>query len=281
MMFGKGRELTAPHNSGKCFGELNVQQLRQLITGLTAEEQASPFSRYYYEPMAPLQSGHMEALQNGPMKPTDGFMPEEFGKVMLNTGHAAIENGYCVLPNGLGFAAAKVDQPGRTNEKVKAFREEFAHVGDLFYKTWYPGSHLLHYVNGAIEDFGWGMLDMQFFGDCTLKNLGIDKDEIEKRDPSCISINGATTIATRLDNPEAGPEYASMALYLRETPAGRELRVRYWVGLLFTKDGIECKTKPDGIPVEDKARMMMGHCMKEYTNENRLLDAWWEDRNKE
>lgn len=274
-MFDKGKELTSPHSSGICFGELKPEQLRQLTTGLTKEENASVFSRYYYEPMAPLQPEHLEAIQHGPMDLADAFMPENYGKFMLHTGHAAVENGYCTLPNGVGFAAAKIDQIGRTDEKAKSFREGFAHVGDLFYKTWYPEAHLLHYINGAVEDFGWGMLDMQFLGDCTMEHLGIDKERIEEQDPSCISIVGVSTIATRLDAPQEEPEYASMVLYLRETSEGRELRARYWVGLLFTKDGIECKIKQDGVATEDKARMMMTHCMKEYTNENRLLDAYW------
>lgn len=36
----------------------------------------------------------------------------------------------------------------------------------------------------------------------------------------------------------------------------------------------------DSVSVLEKARLMMQHCMHEYTNENRLLDAFWESLNE-
>ena len=54
----------------------------------------------------------------------------------------------------------------------------------LFYKIWYPGSHYLHYEDGALEDFGFGRIHMRFVGGVEPKDLGIDPTEIEKMTPT-------------------------------------------------------------------------------------------------
>lgn len=187
-LFDAGRQMTSPRNSGKAFGEFGLEVLRGMPLTLTAEEEASPCAKYYYLPPVELSEAHKKVLAGGPMDPKDCYMPGEVGSRMLNTGYEEIENGYGVLPNGVGFAAINIKQTGRTDEKVKFYREEFAKEGNLFYKAWYPGAHLVHLTNGAVENFGWGMVEMKFtIADFDLKIVNIDVDEVRRKDPSCIS----------------------------------------------------------------------------------------------
>lgn len=277
MLYSTGCELTSPHNSGKLFGELSTEQLRAMPTALTEEEKASPFAKYYYEPMAPIAPEHTMAIQAGSIDPRHGCMPEKIGRRMVNTGHMDIENGYCVLPNGVGYAAVKIEQPGRTNEKVKAFRENFAHVGDLYYKTWYPNAHLLHYVDGAVEDFGWGMLNMHFRQIEQPHYFGLDGCAIGAKDPACIAIISMSSDLIEIDRAKAEPEHSVMLLYLRQLLSRRELRARFWLGVGITERGLVFNDSPNGADRMERMRLMMRHCMREYQNENRIMERYWTD----
>lgn len=277
MMFDLGREMTSPKNSGKAFGEVSIEELRKMSVELTEEEKNSPFAKYYYEPMAELTAEQKTALKQ-PMPPEECYMPDKAGERMLNTRHERYENGYGILPNGVGFVAVKIDQVGRTDEKVKYYRENFAPEGNLFYKVWFPGMHLMHYTDGAVEDFGWGMQSMRFtVEDFDLSIVGIDTDEVCSKDPDCISIFGAGAVCVDVEDPE-NKEYTSMLCYTRDTEWGRELRVRYWLGLRTHGDGsIELKVDSDREKTLEHSRMLMEHCQKEYMNETRLMNAFWEE----
>lgn len=278
-LFDTGREMTKPYNSGKYFGEVSYEQLNQLTTDLTEEERKSPFSKYYYMPMGPLQPEHLEALEHGLLRPEDCRMPGEAGSLLLGPPGRDVENGYGVLPNGVGYAAIKIDQAGITDEMIKKYREEFAQEGNLFYKVWCPGSHLMHYVDGAVEDFGWGMLNMHFSGEeFEFRHLGIEKSEIPEKDPACINFLGIGARCTRLDQPEVGEEYLSMVCHTRLVEGGRELRVRYWYGMLFGGDGTYLyRIDPDRARTQKKMKQMMAHCMREYRNQYHHIKLFWEN----
>ncbi len=278
--FGVGREMTKPHTSGKFFGSLSFEEIRKLTTDLTPNEEASEFSKYYYEPMGEIQPEHQAAIDGAPMDPADCYMPCDVAAHINNTGHDKIENGYGVMENGVGFAAIKINQDDITDEMIAYYRENFAQVDDLFYKTWFPKAHLLHYVDGAIEDFGWAMLNMNMTFTADLSTLGFgSEEEILKNDPKCIGSMVASGLSTPVEDPESGEEIMSMFSYTRDTGNGRELRVRYWVGLAFDSEGKQMiRIKEDKTPVLEKAKMMMEHCMREYSNEKRLIKAFWAAR---
>lgn len=279
-VFSAGREMTHPYSSGKLFGELSYEQLRQLTTELTEEEKRAPSSKHYYEPMAEIPPEHQAAIDGGPLKPEECHMPREMGALLLAPDAKMAENGYGVLPNGVGYAAIKIDQTGVTDEMIRRYRDEFAHDGPrtLFYKIWFPGKHLLHYENGVVEDFGWGMLNLEMRTEhFTFRHLGITREDIVRRDPHCLCLLGLYGRGWRVDNPEAEPIYTCMVQHTRETPNGRELRVRYWSGFSFGPDGqLEFHINPDREETLRQMRMQMEHCMREYSNEGRLMRAYWE-----
>ena len=202
---------------------------------------------------------------------------------MLNPDGDEVENGYGVLPNGVGFAAMLIRQEGITDEMIKKYREEFAQDGPrtLFYKIWFPGAHLLHYENGVVENFGWGMMNMEMdMEHFTLAHLGIRQEDILQRDPNCISLLGFYGRGWEVDHPEREPVWTSMVQHTRLTPTGRELRVRYWNGLAFGPGGQLVFSDPvDRAVMEERMRLMMEHCLTEYQNELRLMKGFW-DRGK-
>ncbi|MGI6333171.1 MAG: DAPG hydrolase family protein [Saccharofermentanales bacterium] len=275
VMFTQGRAMVSPRNCGLRHGEIPQEELLALTPQLTEVEKASCFAKYYYQPMAPLQPEHYIAIDGGPMDPADGFLPDQVGRQMLNTGHCQVENGYCALPNGVGYSAIKVDQIGRTEAQINKYNRDFAPEENLFYKIWCPGDHILHFTDGMIEDLGWGVLNMKQVSGCLPRTLGINPDEVLQKDPQCIHIVATSILVKLLTEPEAEPEYLSMMLYTRETPEGREMRARFWIGLLFTPEGFTVKIPKGPVTVTEMSKKIMIHCMREYTNENRLIDAFW------
>ena len=272
------REMSRPHTSGMLYGSMSYEELRTLTTELTENEKASEFAKYYYEPMGELQPEHHEALASAPLDPKDCYMPCDAAAKLNTGGPADIPNGYGVTENGVGFAAITVHQDGITDEMIAYYRDNFAQVDDLFYKVWFPGAHLRHYLNGAVENFGWAMLNMQMTFTADLADLGYGSpEEILKNDPKCIGTLVASALATPIDAPETGEEIMAMHQYVRDTENGREFRVIYWVGLAFDDEGKQMiRIKDDKVSVLEKAKMMMEHCMYEYCNEKRLIKAFWE-----
>ena len=53
--------------------------------------------------------------------------------------------------------------------------------------------------------------------------------------------------------------------------------MRYWSGITFAPNGgLEMNVDPDHLRTRMRMRMMMEHCMREYTNELRLMKQFWE-----
>ena len=277
--YSTGREMTHPRTSGVFFGELSYEQLQNMTAQLTDEEKSAPSAKHFVEPMASLTKEHMAALNAPPLKPEECYMPEKSGQILLNQSYEFAENGYGVLANGVGYAAVLIKQDGITDEMIRKYREEFAHDGPttLFYKLWYPSMHLIHYENGVAENFGWGMLNLEMqMENFSFRHLGISKEDIPVEDPDCISMLGFYGRGWQIANPELPPIYTVMVQHTRLTQTGRELRVRYWNGIALVPDGtLEYHVNPDRIQTENQMKCMMEHCIREYSNEMKLMQEFW------
>ncbi|MCI8993406.1 MAG: hypothetical protein HFG80_11910 [Eubacterium sp.] len=286
----KGLVTMIPHASSpvKKFGELSFEEIKALTPDLTLEEAASPFAKYFYEENKLPQE--FEAIANGPaMNVEDAFEPWDYAKHMNTDGYCRVENGYCVLKSGIAYSAVMIQQPGRTNEKMDAYNKEFAPEGALAYKTWTPGAHYFHFTDGAIEDFGYGLLHMHAIFDedsyCNgtdVTKLGVELERVKENDPRCIWIGGNYWEHFQVLDTRISDQMIAMLIvnYLRETKEGRELRIRIFAGVGI-KDGEFIRTPlPKGYSAEEIARYHMIHLMLEYGHEARLVNQFWEERQK-
>lgn len=280
MIYETGHPFLRPKDSGLIFGSLSDEELKKLGTGLTDMEKRAPHAVYYSDKPIRLSELFQKAISGGPMDPAQAFMPEEYGKHMNNTGHCAVENGYCVLPNGVTYAAVLLRQEGRTDEMIRWYNEKFAPEENLFYKTWLPGYHYLHYNNGAFEDFGFGRMNMRFACELKADEMGLDSGRIAKNDPACIGIGSTSAIGYNLDSnhPEA-PQWNTIAFYHRITDYGREMRIRLWYGYGRTENGVVL-TPPAAEEALDVAKKTMIHVMMEYSNDQYLETRFWADSKK-
>ena len=277
MIFTTEHPILMPKSSGKPFGSLSMEEMLHLSSKLTEAEQAHPHARYYKEMPAPLPKEHLDAIAFGAIDPSKGFSMKDYGKFMNNTGHCDVENGYCILPDGVTYAAVLIRQEGRTDEMVDYYNKNFADFASLFYKIWHPNQHYFHYDDGCLEDFGFGRLNMKFAGPVDVEYLGINYEDIVKNDPACINISGCTTMGYVLDgeNPEL-VERNTIVAYHRLTDYGRELRIRLWYGIGI-QDGEYVYTPPKRERAMEIARKTMMHVMEEYTNDDYLERRFWED----
>lgn len=275
MIYTKNHPMLFPKDCGIPFGSLSNDEILALTTQLSKAEKAHPHAKYYSPNVRPMPKELTDAIKSGPMDPTKAFEMKDYGKFMNTAGHCEVENGYCVLPSGVTYAAALIRQVGRTDEMVDFYNKEFADCESLFYKIWHPKAHYISYTNGCVEDFGFGRMNMLFAGQVQVEDLGMNPEDIEKNDPACIQINGTTAIGYNLDSPNPERlERNTIVFYHRKTDYGREMRIRLWYGI-GVEDGQYRYTFPDPDNALHIAKCCMTHMMEEYTNDEYLEKAFW------
>lgn len=278
-----------PHASSpvKKFGDLSFEEIRRLKPALTEEEAASPHAKYFYEPNT-LPEEFQKIADGPPMDVRDACEPQDYGKNMNRKGYCRVETGYCVLNSGIPYSAVMIRQPGRNNERMDAYNKEFGTVGALAYKCWTPGAHYFHYTDGAIEDFGYGLLNMHTYVEedgsnyCNgtdITKLGVDPDTVTIRDPDCVWIGGNDWDLFRVleDRIDEKPCMNLIVNYLRETNEGRELRIRMFTGVGIRGGRLVRGDLPEGIEPVELARLHMIHLMLEYGHEARLVNQFWNE----
>ena len=277
-----GREMTRPLTSGLFKGDLTLEQMAALTPELTEKEKTSPFAKYYYEPMAPLQPQMAAAIEAGPLAQDQMYMPNEAGPILLTGSKDYPLNGYGVMDNGVGYSTMVVHQEGITDEMIAAYRDKFAATEDpqvrtLFYKTWYPGMHLIHFEDAIIEDFGWGfcLQDMNWELFNMEKHFGLKHEQLKEIDPELIAVVCVGGECLSINDPEDRTQ-TCMIQYTRQTDKGRDLCIHYYYGLKITPDGgMEpcCHVGRE----ELLARMlgMMKHSMYECCNEVKHIKEFW------
>lgn len=282
-----GRELTRPYTSGLYKKDLSFDEMKNLNSQITEDEKGSLFAKYYYEPMAELQLQMKAAVKAGALKPEQMYMPPQAGPILQSGSKEYPLNGYGVLENGVGYASMVIHQDGITDEMIRNYRDNFAvsldpKIRTLFYKTWFPGKHLIHFEDAIIEDFGWGFVlqDMDWDVYQMEKHLGLKMEEIPKNDPHCIAITGLGGECISLENP-LDRTYTCMVQYIRETENGRDLCIHYWNGVKLSQDG-SIEVCPNVAKAEMEKRMcnMMQHAMYETCNELKHIKEFWEETHK-
>lgn len=276
-----GREMTRPLTCGKRMSDFTLEELRAMPVTLTEAERRSFFAKYFEEPLAPLQPEMLPALE-APLQPNQCYMPGEAVDIMFSENPAYPANGYGVMENGVGYCSARIAQDGITDEMIRNYRENFAHdptCPNLFYKTWYPGFHLIHFEDGIVEDFGWGMvrqtMDWELLN--MEKHLGIRREEISVRNPACLALLCPCGPAVSLADP-TDIQYTVMVQYIKETERGRSLWIHYWNGIRLYADGrMDVCPSVDRTVMEQEMKQMMIHAMTESCNEAAHIKQFWQE----
>jgi len=115
---------------------------------LTPEENAISYSKYWYYKQPPLNPIAQELLQL--QVPLEDHLPYERLNELLKPGYLAREHGWCMLPDGGGYASCYIWMPNVTVEMLDwwyvwhfiAPPQQPAESGNLRYKIWCPQEHV-------------------------------------------------------------------------------------------------------------------------------------------
>jgi len=250
--------------------------LSTLTTDLTEEEKASPYAKYYDEgPAAPAQEV-MEAIKpNNPIDPSKATMPSDVAELVRNHGQRGEENGYCIMPDGTGYATILTRSHDITPEIQKVY-ESFNPEGDLGYKIWYPGSHIRHLMDGAIEDMGGGIMKINFYAPLPPEAFGIE--DLKSLDPDCIALMGGGGRFKKLTDGEDVPfAYMANIHYSRKVGNGYEMRSLFWNGIRVVDGRTEVFLNPGQVITEEEMRTVASHCAYEFANNRAVMLSWYND----
>ena len=253
-------------------------EIAEMSVLLTEKEKESKYAKYVYMgPAEPSLENRIAATRGQSLKESDVYMPEDFAKIMNSPRIDQIRTGYRVMDNGIGFAVVRVRGEGVTDEKTQFFLDHFNPEGpDLFYKTWFPGTHMRHYFDVAVEDVGCGMELVKFLEVLDGPKLNIP-DDMPGKDDKCIAISGGNGASFPLYKDGEEPHYAIAVRYTREIEGGRETIMTFWQGLQW-KDGKSVRMIPEGARIpEEIVRGQVQHCIWELSTEMRNILLFWED----
>lgn len=258
---------------------------------LTPEESAKPYAKYYYlEPASP-DPEMLDLIRPGkPIDPAQALPIENINN-LLNPGYLEVETGYCILPNGAGYAAVHTKMPGVTAEMINWWMAWHS-LEDLRYKIWWPQGHfnvsiseedrrkvldpgraptekfqgITHHV---MEDVGNGTESI-FISFLTPKEMGFDMSRFHSSHvATLVAANGLSSPAGA--QPDAPKVPAVMCHFIREMPGGIEYRTRFWLGYHMF-DGKPKLLLPPGFRVPEAAPFGLAmHNVQEYSNLRAIL----------
>lgn len=254
-------------------------EIENLTTELTEEENRSKFAKYYYRGLKMPAKESVIAAEQGSFMPEEfRFMPDEYLKCIDSPRGNEIPTGGCILDNGIGFSVSRIEMPDITDEMFVEYNKYYQPENDIFYKSWCPGFHIRHYIEGCAEDVGLGMELIKFmcFG-------GADEfagEPYQLKDKDTISFHALSGISWPLHNLFNNNErYALEAMAHRRHPngKGRISYVAFWHGLKL-QDGKVVRAIPeDKVISMETVRAQMYHACLEFSQVPSLVKAVCED----
>lgn len=274
---------------------------------LRPDEAESPFAKFYYVPVEMPSQEILDGIDmDHQMDPAKALRIDEVEK-LFQKGYDEVENGWCVMPDGTGYSAVKIDMPDVTAQELMPF-QIYGHMNNLQYKTWLPKMHLQQ-GDFTIENFGWGPL--LFHQRQLMAENGIDPSMVNPADmtPQKLAQLSMRACGVEIEDPKAvdpdfialvgGPVYTidvltgdrndlTMLTNIREKNGGLELRVRVWLGM-HNIGGKAVRKIPEGESVDPmKVLAIATHNAFEWTRANtiaravcRQMDAQDEDETSE
>lgn len=259
---------------------------------LTAEEKALPYSKYYFKDMAPIPDEDLAIVNAGAIDPAKA-LPIKDAARLLDDGYLPAETGFCVMPDGSGFAATKVFMPDVTPQMIDWWFNWHPLVG-LRYAIWCPVAHdgisaktpeahldssgtplhkrnigRIHYPDEGFDLKGVQHIEIAFRRP---EVLGISMVEIEKSSMATFEIATCTNMSPRMP--------INVFFHaIREVPGGIEYRSRYWLKYTLDNDTV----KKSGLPIPGKgliyhmARNNCVHSLTEYNNLASILPSLYNE----
>ena len=266
---------------------------------LTPEENAKPYSKYFYRQPATPPPERLAAMDK-PIDPSKA-LPIENLNDLLNPGYLEVEAGWCVLPNGGGYVANYLPMPGVTVDMINWWFTWHS-LEDLRYKIWWPDGHfamslkdkdrakvldprrsMLQKVQGithfVIENTGGPSAEKIAISFKNPEEVGFDMSRF--RSPNVGTVLTANGTALMLNPPPGAPHHKGAAFtihFIREIKDGIELRTRFWLGY-HVLEKIPYFLLPKGVRIPEMGCASLArHNVLEFTNLASFLRELYEEQ---
>ncbi len=265
---------------------------------LTETEKSVPYSKYYNKKLPAIPDDVMKAIHSGPIDSTEALLFENIND-LLKPGYHARENGYCQLPNGIGYVSVLTNMPEVTGEMIEWWFWWHA-LENLRYKIWHPEAHLgisvenrirmlnaklsyperyLYNSQYPIENIGRGVesFSIRFVSP---QDFGFDEDKLKKA-------GVATIICGVIGTRNMKIQHSVMCHFVRKKGSGIEMRSRFWLGRSIRLKNkflngafnnlLNSKLFRNGIIGKKTPYKMAQHCAQEYNNLAEILPELYRD----
>jgi len=255
---------------------------------LTQDEKALPYSVYYYKDMAKIPRDDLKIINRGPVDSHLALPLSERNKLM-EPGYLPVETGYCLMPDGSGFAATKVLMPDVTASMIDWWFNWHPLVG-LRYALWCPVAHKTISAQHPDTHLDSSGVDLHERNIGTVHypvegfNLeGARKLEITFKSPKQMGLdmewfrNGSLSTFVAASVVHLWPRVPICILFhaVRDVKGGVEFRSRYWLTYRFDRKGNMVKSRyplPKSI-VLVLARNLCIHSLTEYNHLASILPS--------
>ena len=249
---------------------------------MTESAQAADELARYLERPVERPAPEVSAALEEPMDPAGVLALAELDR-LLDPAPVEVENGWCVLPDGVAYVAVRTPMPGVTGEMVDWWFDW--HPDDpLRYRVWHPAAHesnsierparaeaKRHWgtVHHPVEDVGVGMAHARIEFRRP-SELGFSTDALDDPAVATIACGWAGDDTRRVRHTPM------VHVFLREGD-GVVLRSRFWLGAtlrpylpgplaaplgaIISNRLVRRAAMPDGL-----ARALAVHCAEEYAN---------------
>lgn len=259
---------------------------------LTPEEKSLPYAKYYYKDMAKIPQGDLDIVNRGPID-SSLALPISDRSRLMEPGYLPVETGYCLMPDGSGFAATRVFMPGVTTEMIDWWFNWHPLVG-LRYAIWCPVAHQsisaltpeahldesgvdLHdrnigKVHFPVEGFNLKGAQKLAIAFKSARQMGLDETLLKK--------NSMSTFAAATVTHVWPPMPINIIFHaIREVEGGIEYRSRYWLTYTMNSKG---KIVRSGYPLPRPLVLAMTrnnciHSLMEYNHLASILPSLYRE----
>lgn len=204
------------------------------MAALTPEQRKAPYAAFYDRPAPVIAPECLQIIRNGSdMAPADAITARNIN-LMLHPEQIEVENGYCSLPDGTGYVAARHVMPSVTFEMYKFWLDWWtAEDHETRYKIWCPGKHTSAFFTYTSEEIG-GRLEEIYFGSSIRHDpqlIGVNLDEMDQS--PCVMTDGGNAMSKTYGTPPEKPPVCGLVChFIYEEPGvpGITMRSRFWFG---------------------------------------------------
>lgn len=204
------------------------------MAALTPEQRKAPYAVFYDRPAPVIAPECLEIIQkDSDMDAADAITGGNIS-LMLHPEQIRVENGYCALPDGTGYVAARHVMPGVTFEMYKFWLGWWtAEDHDTRYKIWCPGKHTGAFYTYSSEEIGGRLEEIYFGSSITHDPRLIGLDRYEMFHSTCVMADGGNAMSKTYGAPPEEPPVCGLVChFIYEEPGvpGITMRSRFWFG---------------------------------------------------